>query len=314
MQRSRVPAGGHERPNATGAAPAILPANVLGSPDRLHEAVSGLAKRSPELSAATGLPFWQKGALAGLASTTGAGALLAPEATLIALLAVMAIPFLLVAALRVVALWHLLGKAPTASGDETTGTADGALPLYTVLVPLYREAAVVAHLLRALERIDYPHDRLEVILVVESVDAETQAALEGAALGRHMRVLVVPDGRPRTKPRACQYALQFARGDYVVVYDAEDVPEPSQLRRALAALRAEPDRLGCLQAQLNIYNSHSSWLTRQFTIEYTALFDAILPTLERLGLPAPNQPAPDVRLPFGRRMRRASRRLIWSTQ
>jgi cellulose synthase/poly-beta-1,6-N-acetylglucosamine synthase-like glycosyltransferase len=102
-----------------------------------------------------------------------------------------------------------------------------------------------------------------------------------------MRVLVVPDGMPRTKPRALQYALQLAHGDYVVVYDAEDVPEPDQLRRALAALRAAPDRLGCLQAQLNIYNSRASWLTRQFTIEYTALFDCILPTLERLELPVP---------------------------
>jgi cellulose synthase/poly-beta-1,6-N-acetylglucosamine synthase-like glycosyltransferase len=103
-----------------------------------------------------------------------------------------------------------------------------------------------------------------------------------------MRVLVVPDGDPRTKPRAIQYALQFAHGDYVVVYDAKGVPEPDRLRRALAALMAEPGRLGCLQARLNIYNSRASWLTQQFTIEYyTALFDCILPTLERFELPVP---------------------------
>jgi cellulose synthase/poly-beta-1,6-N-acetylglucosamine synthase-like glycosyltransferase len=77
-----------------------------------------------------------------------------------------------------------------------------------------------------------------------------------------MRVLVVPDGAPRTKPRALQYALQFAHGDYVVVYDAEDAPEADQLLRALAAIRAGPSRLGCLQGQLNIYNSNASWLTR----------------------------------------------------
>jgi cellulose synthase/poly-beta-1,6-N-acetylglucosamine synthase-like glycosyltransferase len=98
---------------------------------------------------------------------------------------------------------------------------------------------------------------------------------------------LVPEGEPGTKPRACQYALQYTRGDYVVVYDAEDCPEPDQLRRALAAFRSGGDRLGCLQAQLNIYNSRQSWLTRQFTLEYTALFDAILPTLEWLRLPVP---------------------------
>jgi cellulose synthase/poly-beta-1,6-N-acetylglucosamine synthase-like glycosyltransferase len=96
----------------------------------------------------------------------------------------------------------------------------------------------------------------------------------------------VPDGEPRTKPRALNFALLHASGDYVVVYDAEDMPEPDQLHRALARLKSAP-RVGCVQARLNIYNSDESWLTRQFTIEYTALFDCILPTLERLGLPVP---------------------------
>jgi cellulose synthase/poly-beta-1,6-N-acetylglucosamine synthase-like glycosyltransferase len=240
----------------------------LAGPDRLHEAVSGLALRSPELSAATGLPSWQKGFLACLALVTGSGAILAPETTLIVLLAVMAIPFLLVVALRVTALWHLLGAAPAPARDLEPERAEGPLPLYTVLVPLYREAAVVPHLLRALDNLDYPRDRLEVILVVESVDGETQAAMAATPLDSYMRVLVVPDGRPRTKPRACQYALQFAHGDYVVVYDAEDVPEPDQLRRALAGLRGEPGRLGCLQAQLNIYNSRASWMTRGIMAQY----------------------------------------------
>jgi cellulose synthase/poly-beta-1,6-N-acetylglucosamine synthase-like glycosyltransferase len=102
-----------------------------------------------------------------------------------------------------------------------------------------------------------------------------------------MQLIVVPDGAPRTKPRAIQYALQFATGEYVVVFDAEDAPEPDQLRRALAALRSGGPHIGCLQAQLNIYNSNASWFTRQFTIEYTVLFDCILPALERLQLPVP---------------------------
>jgi cellulose synthase/poly-beta-1,6-N-acetylglucosamine synthase-like glycosyltransferase len=233
-----------------------------GFPERLQWAVQGLATQSPELSAATGLLRWQKLALAGLTVTTCVGAILAPEGTLVALLAIMAVPFLLVVALRVIALWHLLGNTPPVSAEQPARGADGSLPLYTVLVPLYREVAAVPHLLRALARIDYPEDRLEVLLIIESVDAPTRAALAHVALAAHMRVLVVPEGLPRTKPRALQYALQFARGAYVVVYDAEDVPEPDQLRRALAALQAAPDRLGCLQAQLNIYNSRRSWLTR----------------------------------------------------
>jgi cellulose synthase/poly-beta-1,6-N-acetylglucosamine synthase-like glycosyltransferase len=101
-----------------------------------------------------------------------------------------------------------------------------------------------------------------------------------------MRVVVVPDGAPRTKPRALNFALGQATGDYVVVYDAEDVPDGDQLRRALARLRVSPE-LGCVQARLNVYNAGESWLTRQFAIEYTALFDCLLPALERLRLPVP---------------------------
>lgn len=252
---------------------------------RLEEAVSGLVSRSPELSASRGLWTWQRGSLIGLAAAGLLGGIWQPEPTLIALLAILAVPFLCVVTLRALALWNLF--RPPAPTPAPADSLPDTLPLYTVLVPLFHEAAVVPHLIDALLRLDYPTDRLEIMLIVEHIDWRTQAALRAVDLPRHMRVIVVPDGKPRTKPRACQYALQMAQGEYVVVYDAEDLPEPDQLKRALAALRADPDELGCLQAQLNIYNSNASWLTRHFTIEYTALFDAILPTLERLDLPVP---------------------------
>jgi cellulose synthase/poly-beta-1,6-N-acetylglucosamine synthase-like glycosyltransferase len=197
----------------------------------------------------------KRAALAGLVFGVGGGTLLAPETTLAVLFAVMAFPFLFVVVLRSAALWNLVAPpAPAAEPPPVRIDAE--------LLPLYREASVVQHLVAALTAIDYPAARLEILLVVESIDADTQTALRAAALPPHMRILVVPDGDPRTKPRAIKYALRFAHGDYVVVYGAEDVPEPDQLRRALAALMAEPGRLGCLQARLNIYNSRASWLTR----------------------------------------------------
>ena len=98
---------------------------------------------------------------------------------------------------------------------------------------------------------------------------------------------MVPDLHPRTKPKALNYALPLARGDYLVIYDAEDRPERDQLRKALAAFRQGPPNLACLQAKLNLYNADDNWLTRQFTIEYCALFDGLLPALERLRLPIP---------------------------
>jgi cellulose synthase/poly-beta-1,6-N-acetylglucosamine synthase-like glycosyltransferase len=257
---------------------------LAGSDPRLDEAVYGLRMRTPELSAATGLWRWQRRSLTVLLATLCIGTAVAHETTLTALLAIMAAPFLCVVMLRTVALWQLRrrsldGATPLASDPE--------LPLYTVLVPLSQEEGIVPQLLASLRAIDYPAERLEIMFVVECADAATQLALQRASVDTHMQIVVVPDGEPRTKPRACQYALQFAQGDYVVVYDAEDVPEPDQLRLAVAALKAGGPRMGCLQAQLNIYNSDASWFTRQFTVEYTALFDCILPTLERLQLPVP---------------------------
>jgi cellulose synthase/poly-beta-1,6-N-acetylglucosamine synthase-like glycosyltransferase len=257
---------------------------TAGSDTRLDEAVCGLRSRAPELSAAMGLWSWQRRSLAVSLVSLCIGAAVAPETALIALLAIMAAPFLCVVMLRTVALWQLRTRVPDRAN---TIASDTELPLYTVLVPLFQEAGVVSQLLLSLRAIDYPAERLEIMLVVERVDDETQLALRRASIDAHMQIVVVPEGEPRTKPRACQYALQFARGDYVVVYDAEDVPEPDQLRLAVAALKAGGARMGCLQAQLNIYNSDASWFTRQFTVEYTALFDGILPTLERLQLPVP---------------------------
>ena len=249
---------------------------------RLAAAVGALAARHPEFSAATGLPAGRGARSCILVAATASGAVLAPEPTLAVLLALMAVPFLMVVALRAVALWHLLAGRARPRPCNARKPPIEPLPLYTVLVPLYREAGVVPHLLRALAAIDYPADRLEVLLIVESVDAETQAALRDATLAPFMRVIVVPDGEPRTKPRALQYALQTARGAYVVVYDAEDVPEPDQLRRALAALHAAPTHSAACRRSSTSTTREASWLTRQFTVEYTALFDGILPTLERL--------------------------------
>jgi cellulose synthase/poly-beta-1,6-N-acetylglucosamine synthase-like glycosyltransferase len=112
---------------------------------------------------------------------------------------------------------------------------------------------------------DYPRHLLDIKLVLEEDDLETVAAaraLEGAAGTAPFEIVEVPPGGPRTKPKAANYALAFARGDYLVVYDAEDRPESDQLRKAVATFRAAPRRTACLQARLNFYNADHNWLTR----------------------------------------------------
>ncbi|MGB6949697.1 MAG: glycosyltransferase family 2 protein [Methyloceanibacter sp.] len=134
---------------------------------------------------------------------------------------------------------------------------------------------------------DYPAAKLDIKLILEEVDGETIALARALDLPGTVEIVVVPELHPRTKPKALNYALPLARGDYLVIFDAEDRPEPDQLRKAIAAFRAGPPDLACLQARLNLYNAFDNWLTRQFTIEYGALFDGILPALDRLQLPIP---------------------------
>jgi cellulose synthase/poly-beta-1,6-N-acetylglucosamine synthase-like glycosyltransferase len=259
--------------------------------ERIDQAVRGLRRLQPVSSAAGEMVWtWQCAAAAVVVGLLIGAFSIFPEAALAAFAGAVAVPFLCVTLLRVVALREV--AVPLRKGDRQRERrlavlADRQLPVYSVLVPLFREANVVAGLVQALGRLDYPRMKLEVLLVLEAADIETQAAVLALRLPRHFRTVIVPDGQPRTKPKALNYALQLARGDYIVVYDAEDRPQPDQLRRALDAFRRHPPNVGCVQAQLNIYNARASWFSRQFTVEYSALFDGILPALSRLGLPVP---------------------------
>lgn len=250
-------------------------------------AVGALRDEHPELSAAG--PIWLRQVLmlAGIAGVLIGGATIEPEATLMALTVLIALPFLLVVALRSIALAEIATVPPAPPPAPAGRPHDRDLPVYSVLVPLYREATVVPDLVDALEHLDYPAAKLDVQLLLEADDPDTIAAVEAQEKPGFIRALIVPAGGPRTKPKALNYALAHARGAYVVIYDAEDIPDPDQLRLALDAFRDHGAGLACVQARLNIHNPGASWLTRQFTLEYSALFDAILPALARLGLPVP---------------------------
>ncbi|HZS88280.1 MAG TPA: glycosyltransferase family 2 protein [Chloroflexota bacterium] len=166
-------------------------------------------------------------------------------------------------------------------------TRDEDLPRYTILIPLYREAEVITGLLDALRALDYGHEKLEVLFLMEEDDEETIAAFGQHRIPPYVRAVIVPEGYPKTKPRACNYGLAASTGDYLVIYDAEDRPEPDQLRKALAAFAAAPPEVVCQQAKLGYYNQRQNILTRFFTIDYANWFDGILPGLTWLQAPIP---------------------------
>lgn len=183
----------------------------------------------------------------------------------------------------------LFARPRCAAGFALSGTADAGTepdwPFYTVLVPLYDEAANAPRLLDALSRLDYPADRLEVLILCEADDLPTQSAVRNHATPP-ARLVIVPPGGPRTKPNALCHALQGARGDIITIYDAEDSPHPGQLKAAVRAFRADP-ALVAVQAPLVVDNARPGWVTRQFANEYAALFHVWVPWLGRMGLTVP---------------------------
>ncbi|MGI9423124.1 MAG: glycosyltransferase [Hyphomicrobiaceae bacterium] len=250
------------------------------------DAVDSLRSQFPEVSADRPAAEWMHitgftiiGFFAGIAVVD-------TRLVLLTIGVVASVPFAGVVLQRLMAFFSFL-TAPRLDQPKTAGRwRYHELPIYTILIPLLDEAELIPDLIDALITLDYPAIKLDVIMILEDTDEATHAAAHAAGLPGFVRVVSVPNLQPKTKPKALNYGLRFARGDFVVVYDAEDIPEPDQLRLALDAFYNQPT-IDCLQARLNIYNGRSNWLTRQFALEYTVLFDGLLPALVRLAVPIP---------------------------
>lgn len=211
------------------------------------------------------------------------GLVLFPAATVSSLLGLALVVLLLNSLLKLAALLASPGAAPASRTD----VPPDILPPVSIIVALYHEADIAPRLVRRLERVDYPRDRLEVLLVVEDNDHTTRMALARADLPDWVRIVVAPAGSVRTKPRALNVALAQCRGAIIGVYDAEDAPDPAQLKRVAAQFAAAGPNLACIQGALDFYNPTANAMARLFTLEYRAWFRVILPGIARLGLAVP---------------------------
>lgn len=173
------------------------------------------------------------------------------------------------------------------SGDDARAVADDQLPSFTVMVPAFQEPDMMAPLVESLGLLDYPDHLLDVKLLLEEGDDATVAAALALDLPTTVEVLIVPRAEPTTKPKALNYGLCSAWGEMVTIYDAEDHPEPLQLRRAAVAMSRLPDRVACLQARLVYHNPVQNLLTRWFAGEYLLWFSGFLPGLVAVDSPLP---------------------------
>lgn len=256
-----------------------------GEQRRIRDTVNGLFDRHPQMSARVVFQG-QQGFLTGAAITMLViGLVLAPESMFLPLHVAFSMFYLSAMLLRLSALLHRRRRSVSRLPAVTD---DSALPVYTILVALYREEAVCEQLVTTLGRISWPRSRLDIKLVCEADDRGTIEKLRGILPGAHFEIIEVPDSAgPRTKPRALSYALPAVRGDYVAIYDAEDRPHPGQLREAHARFTALPENVACLQAPLIITNARRSCISALFSLEYSALFRGFLPMLADYRMPLP---------------------------
>ncbi len=253
-------------------------------------AIHALAQRDPEMSARQVITRGQAVALYGAFSALVFGLLAAPLATLIALNAFISLIYLGNFAFKAILAWQ--GARQGSSRSRAIEIAsrqlrEDELPTFTILVPMFKEPEVLPILVNALRNLDYPLAKLDIKIVLEECDEETILAAQRQGLEGIFEIICVPSSQPQTKPKACNYALQFARGDYLVIYDAEDKPEPDQLRKVAAAFRFAAPEVACIQCRLNYYNARENWLTRLFTLDYSLWFDLMLPGLQALKAPIP---------------------------
>ncbi|NLL83811.1 MAG: glycosyltransferase [Lentisphaerae bacterium] len=240
-----------------------------------------LARLHPEWSAAQPVTRGQWLALTTIIIAVIAGLITAPLATGRVLIVVCTIFYLIVTCYK---LWLIRSSAqPDAWHDfspaEIAAQEPRQWPVYSVIVPMYKEPETLPQMVKALKAFDYPEESKDVQLLLEADDDLTVSAAQAMDLPPWIRITLIPPSHPRTKPKACNIGLELARGKYLVIYDAEDKPEPDQLKKAVLAFERSPDNVACVQSCLNYYNPRQNILTRWFAAEYSAWYDMQLPGL-----------------------------------
>ncbi len=256
---------------------------------RLRASISGLAVKAPSVSVRRLLNRTQRLVMVGLLGLVVIGLVLSAIDTVEAIVGIVTIVYVVCITYR----GYLFVRSTRAdvsevvTDEEAWSIPDAELPTYTVMIPAYREPEVINNLVASIARLEYPVNRLQVLVLVEADDDETIDAVRDQDPGSQFTLVLVPPAEPRTKPKALNFGLTLARGELVAIYDAEDEPDPLQLRRAAVALRRLGPEVGCVQAKLSYNNPDQNLITRWFTIEYSMWFSFFLPGLASMRAPIP---------------------------
>ena len=253
--------------------------------DISNSAVHRLKQTQPQHSAAGTLSLTQTLLMLVFTAIFSISLIKYPLITIVVANTFITVYFLLAIIFRLVLL--IAGSGLSRKRNFSSSIPAHELPTITILLPLYRDAESLASLSAAINALDYPQNKKDVKLLLEEDDDHTITEARRLGLHEQFELIQIPGEGPRTKPKACNHGMQLARGELIVIFDAEDQPEQDQLLKAAEAFKEASPKLACVQARLNYYNADDNWLTRLFTLEYSLWFDWLLPGLQRLGAPIP---------------------------
>lgn len=260
---------------------------------------AGIAHKGARFTTHTTLPIyksafqtflnWQVAFAALLLEIILFGILINPLATVITIVGILSGIYFIDVLFNLFVVLKSLKNPPemTFSEEEIASLDESSLPIYTILCPLYKEANVIPSFIDSISKLSWPKNKLDVILLLEEDDKQSIESVKKLNLPSYVRAIIVPDSNPKTKPKACNYGLNFAKGECLVIYDAEDQPDPLQLKKAYIGFLKSNSDTACLQAKLNYFNPHQNLLTRLFTAEYSLWFDVILTGLQSIGTTIP---------------------------
>lgn len=251
----------------------------------LHKAIWGLEEQAPEYSVRAWLNNKKRTYLSLIPLCFLGLFILSPYQLFFTLFIILNILYLLAQISKIIII--IAGARNNQKKQEAFTLDEDDLPIYTILVPLYKEDKVIGKLIKSLSKLDYPKHLLDIKFLIEEDDDKTLKAIKNTSPPSFIEVIHVPNSYPRTKPKACNYGLQFAKGKYITIYDAEDQPSQSQLKQVVMQFYIAKPNVVCLQARLNYFNRKENFLTKLFAIEYSLLFDYMLLGLKKFKMPIP---------------------------
>ena len=167
---------------------------------------------------------------------------------------------------------------------HTTSNLDNneETPKFTIIVPTKDEEVVIDRCLNSLLELDYPKDKMEIIIVDGNSADNTCKICSDFSVKYPGAFKIIKEKESKGKPAALNLALPYSTGEIVGVFDADSVPEKEVLRKVASYFSDR--KVTAVQGRTTSLNAKKNLLTRIVSMEERAWYQALLSGRERLKL------------------------------